>query len=217
MTRPTTLATTPDRARALRDIIDASGLIDTGIQTEAKPSGTAMNPVVVEFDLSDLSADNSQQFNAEILKRVGDKWQSTKQTVKVRDIARIERDSVSAPGHRARAIAIPCGPAGFLIDTSETVEFVLGEALAAATNSLDGWTTARAFLYRRDETFGAVYWRQQVIVNTFTGVTGDLGQYGTAKYIGGRWQAQTLDCEPLTGWTAPETLSIDADPGPGDA
>jgi len=218
MTQPIPLVTTTERARALRDMIDASGAVDVSMQTQPKPSaGSAMNPVVVEFDLSALSADDSQQIEAEILKRVGNVWHSTKQVINVRDIARIDRNTNSAPGSKVRAIAIPCGPAGFMVDTSETVEFVLGEALAAATDSLSGWTSARAYLYRRDEDFAAVFWRQQVIVNTFTGVSGALGQYGTARYIGGRWQAQTIDCDVLTEWTAPEELSITADPGPGDA
>lgn len=204
-------------ARALADLIDASGLVDSAIRTEPKETSGTLNPVVVEFDLAVLSGDNSQRITATVLKRVGDEWQSTGQTIQVRDIARIERDSVTSPGHKVRAIAFPCGPAGMMVDTCETVEFVLGESLAPATDSLEGWTTARAFLYRRDDEFTAVYWRQQVITNCFTGVEGEAGQYGTAKYIGGRWQAQTLDCEPLSGWTEPEALSITADPGPGDA
>lgn len=102
--------------------------------------------------------------------------------------------------------------------TASAIEFILGESMATAGNPRTLWTTARAFIYKPDADGDLVYHSQQVVItNRFTGVSGEAGQYGTAARINGRWLAQTLDCDVDATWTAPEALSIDADPGPGDA
>jgi len=98
------------------------------------------------------------------------------------------------------------------------IQFILGENLAVAVNPRTLWTTARAFVYGTDEDGDLIYANEQVVItNRFTGVSGEAGQYGTAIITGGRWLAQTLDCDADSEWEAPEALSIDADPGPGDA
>lgn len=98
------------------------------------------------------------------------------------------------------------------------IEFILGEDMATAGNPRTMWTTARAYIYKPDADGDLVYSNQQaVITNRYTGVSGEPGQYGTAARVNGRWLAQTLDCGVDEDWEAPEALSIDADPGPGDA
>lgn len=104
------------------------------------------------------------------------------------------------------------------LGTEPAIQFILGESMATAGNPRTLWTTARAYVYGTDEDGDLIYANRQVIItNRFTGVSGDAGQYGTAIMAGSRWLAQTLDCDVDATWTAPEALSIDADPGPGDA
>jgi hypothetical protein len=93
---------------------------------------------------------------------------------------------------------------------------ILGEELAAATDPRTGWTTARAYVYGGD---GDLEYRgfQVVVRQRYTGITGAAGQYGKAERKNGGWDLESLDCQPIDGWTAPEAFTIDADPGPGDA
>lgn len=87
------------------------------------------------------------------------------------------------------------------------VEVVLGETLAAATNPLTGWTTARAFVYGAISNGNLKFNYQQItVINRYLSVNGTLGCYGTAVPIGGKWLLQTLDCVPITSWTNPAAL-----------
>lgn len=97
------------------------------------------------------------------------------------------------------------------------MDFYLGESLAAATNPRTGWTTARGYLYYHDTDGDLVYSGQSIIRNRYTGVEGEAGQYGVVFLKNGKWWAETLDCDVDADWTAPESLSITAEPGPGDA
>lgn len=97
------------------------------------------------------------------------------------------------------------------------VHFYLGETLAAAGNPRTQWTTARAYVYYESDEGDLVYNEEQVIIrNRYVGITGEAGQYGVARPSGNYLDAYTLDCDVDSSWTAPESLSIDAEPGPGD-
>lgn len=91
---------------------------------------------------------------------------------------------------------------------NELIEFVLGEAIGSSSDPLTFTTLefARVFVYGRDSTGDGVYLRQQYVYNPFTGVSGEANQYGTAAFINGRWMIQTLDCDPIAGFEAPEAL-----------
>lgn len=97
---------------------------------------------------------------------------------------------------------------GRAVFQDDTIEFVLGEAVGASTDPLDydSLEYARVYVYGRDRNGDAVYLRQQYVYNPFTGVTGEAYQYGNAKFINGYWLIQTLDCNPIAGYAAPEAL-----------
>jgi len=98
----------------------------------------------------------------------------------------------------------------------QSLSVILGEDLAAATDPRTGWTTARAYVY--GGTGDLDYRGFQVIVRQrYTGVSGEAGQYGKAEWKNGGWDLESLDCDPIADWEAPEEFTIDADPGPGDA
>lgn len=98
----------------------------------------------------------------------------------------------------------------------QSLSVILGEDLAAATDPRTGWTTARAYVYSGD---GDLEYRglQIIVRQRYTGVSGEAGQYGKVERKNGGWDLESLDCDIIAGWEAPEALSIDADPGPGDA
>lgn len=107
------------------------------------------------------------------------------------------------------------------------IEFILGEELIAPGDPRDAWTTARAYVYKRDSAGIAYYSHQQRVCNTHPETSGDEGQYGTARKINGLWIVVTLSCSPLPAeedpdqvgsgyWVRPEELAIDRDEGPGD-
>ena len=100
--------------------------------------------------------------------------------------------------------------------SAKPISVILGEELAAATDPRTGWTTARAYVYGGD---GNLSYRgfQVIVRQRYTGITGAAGQYGKAERKNGGWDLESLDCQPIDGWTAPEAFTIDADPGPGDA
>ena len=98
----------------------------------------------------------------------------------------------------------------------QSLSVILGEALAAATDPRTGWTTCRAYVYGGD---GDLEYRgfQVIVRQRYTGVEGAAGQYGKVERKNGGWDLESLDCDVIAGWTAPEAFTIDADPGPGDA
>lgn len=109
----------------------------------------------------------------------------------------------------------------------QDIEFILGEELRAPSDPRDKWTTARAYVYRRDSAGIAYYSHQQRVVNTHPETSGSEGQYGTARKINGLPIVVTLSCSPLPAeeepdnvgsgyWVRPEALALDLDEGPGD-
>lgn len=109
-----------------------------------------------------------------------------------------------------------------------SLEFILAETLAAPADPRDAWTTARAYIYRRDSEGIAVYSGQQRVVNTHMETSGEEGQYGTADRINGLWIVRSLQCAPLPAedpeeeeprsgrWRRPAELLANDQLGPGD-
>lgn len=189
MTNSIHIATTPERARRLRSLLDTVDVQAVGgIETPATHGNDGS--VVVRL-LEHIEADSIEQVPAEILVLNGRTWQGTGQTMQVRSV------TGEPIGTEGRKVARRVGRYGWVVeDPCPRVQCKMRQDLLAAVDSWTDPSVATAHVYVKYDDTNDMKWsgRTITIVNRFENISVDAGTYCKAEWIDGEWQLYAADC-----------------------